>query len=192
LDEYKRESDEKLRAELEIIKAEEIARTADEIRLKEKRRLAIEKEQTLETHERLKEYARRAEELKRKKSNSDIKPFVQTESKPTQFQQRLMKERESGEQTILKSEKRVKRVEGNTKRGQKTNRSMTPGGKKDTECLQVVDEESECHKQDQAIKASRNKNDEVAEEAALAADIRKFQELRVEKRRKTLEKLDSE
>jgi hypothetical protein len=61
LDEEKRESQEKLRAELENIEAEEAARTAEELRLKEERRLGIDKES-------FQNDARRSEVLKLEKS----------------------------------------------------------------------------------------------------------------------------
>jgi hypothetical protein len=74
-DEDKHESQEKLRAELAIIKEEEVARAEDELRLKEERRLAVDRE-SFETRSRLRDYARRAEELKLEKAKSYFETFA--------------------------------------------------------------------------------------------------------------------
>ena len=66
LAEEKHESQTNLKEELEIIIAEAAARTADELRLKEKRKLEFDRESP-DLQSRLNEYTRRAEELKLQK-----------------------------------------------------------------------------------------------------------------------------
>merc|ERR1712137_908151 len=124
--------EEKLEAELANIQAEEIARNAEEMHLKEERRLAAEKE-AQETKARLQEYIR-FEKLKVEKAKADLKALVMKEHEERLSREHRLAEKKNSMNLPKQSEKQSKIANSTSKTNEKKPKMASEGLKRKT-CL---------------------------------------------------------